>query len=83
MVAEHTLDDLAQSGRVDHFLLHLFISGWERGFHHFGSNGSGESSEEEIGALIVSQGVFCEAEQFFERGDVGIDVGPLHTMAVK
>jgi len=62
LVAEHTLNDLAGPGGVDRLLLHFFISGRERGLHYFGGDGSGESSEEEVGAFVVSCSVFGKAE---------------------
>src|SRR5258708_15462482 len=66
LVAEHALDNLTGPGGVDGFLFHFLIPGRERGLHHFGGNGSGESSEEEVGAFVVPCGIFGQAEQFLK-----------------
>ena len=62
MVTEHALNDLTGPSSIDCFLFHLFVPGGKRGFHHFGSNGLRESLEEEVGAFVVSRGVFGKAE---------------------
>ncbi len=83
LITKHALDDLTRFCGVNSFLFHLLVACWERGFHYFSGDRSGESSKEEVSAFIVSCGVFGKAEQFFERRDVSVDVGPLHVVGVK
>jgi len=83
LIAEHTLDDLARPGGVDGFLFHFFVASGERGFHYFCGDRSGETVKEEVSTLVVPQGIFHEAEQFLERGDVGIYVRPFHAVVVE